>query len=417
MPKVLKKLLFDTSFSSIGNVNSGFAKVKVLVMTHAQVANGTKFTKETINKRINGLDYLPVIGEFKEEDEDFGTHGGKLEITEDDVKYIDTTRPYGVVMANTARWENIKMKNGETTEYLTVEAFLWIERYPELNALYEGKLNNQSMEINVLDGAFDEESWVYIVKDFEFSALCLLGKDIEPAFHEARVEVEFEKDVFTSEYQKMMFALNKYLEKDEQSEVEDLGNTKSKMKDETKKDVDTDETVKTEEETEKQEDKIDDQEDEEVIDTTDETEETEDSDDTLEDVEEDGETDTEETDYQSKYEMLLEEVERLNAKISQLEDFKKNIDNEEKVSLIETYKHRYLLSDKDIEDVVDNIQNYSKHQIEEKLCTIVVKGKRQVEFSAEKTKKSEVSALLGEFTKNDGGSVGVQAILKNRRNQ
>ena len=83
-----KRLNFETSLINYSETNSGFAKVKISIMTHEQVANGTHFKKDVIDNRKKNLNYLPVIGQFKKEDEDFGTHGEKIEITDDDFKII-----------------------------------------------------------------------------------------------------------------------------------------------------------------------------------------------------------------------------------------------------------------------------------------------------------------------------------------
>lgn len=420
MSKVVKKLMFETSLMEYGQVNSGFARVKILIMTHEQIANGTRFSKEVIDRRRSGLNYLPVVGEFKEED--FGTHGGKLEITDDDYKFIDTTRPYGVVMADTARWENVVMKNGDTIEYLVADAYLWIERYPELNVLYDGKLNNQSMEIDILDGEFNEDSWVYDVKDFEYSALCILGKHVEPAFSEARVDVNFNKDCFKDKYREMMFALDKYLENYEQSGVGSLAETKNMEVDEVVEDKFEEESVDvvedekveddvTEEEFQEQDDTIED-----VDKKEDSVEEIEDQDTTNEENDESTDEKIEEIDYKEKYETLMTEFEKLQDDLAELKEYRANIELEEKTSTIETFKHRYSLSDDDIKDVVENIHTYSKEQVEEKLCTIVVKTESTTNYSKDKAKTFK-SAILNNYDNSESGTAGVKAILRRRSRQ
>jgi len=159
------------------NVNEGFAKVRILVNTYDQVANYTKFSKELLSSKMNNLNYLPIVAEFKEENNDFGSHGGKIELSDEGIKWIDTTRPYGVVIENSGRFENTTKPNGESIEYVVCDGYVWIDRYPELNVLFEGEKNNQSMEINILSGHYCEDG-IYEIDDFEYSALCILGKDV-----------------------------------------------------------------------------------------------------------------------------------------------------------------------------------------------------------------------------------------------
>lgn len=399
-----KRLNFETSLIEYSDTNSGFAKVKISIMTHEQVANGTRFKKDVIDKRKKNLNYLPVIGQFKKEDKDFGTHGEKIEITDDEFKIIKETVPYGVVMKDSARWEDIKMKNGETVEYLVADAYLWIKMYPELEVLYEGKLNNQSMEIEVNKGSFNEDDWVYDIEDFEFMALCLLGKNVEPAYREARVDVNFTKECFKADYQEMIGALDKYLSNYEQSEVD-------KVKDETNQveveDVEIEDEV-IEVETEETET------DEEVIET-DEAEEVE-----VEEVIVEEETDVldeeavDETDYKLELEKLQADFNKLNDELNNLREFKSEIELEEKTSIIDTFKHRYSLEDSDIQDVIDNINTYSAKKVEDELCIIAFKKGGNANYTKEK-EKSFKTAVLSNYENNEVGTVGIKAILQRRK--
>ena len=212
-------------------VNEGFAKVKILVDTHEQVANGTKFTKGLLESKMGKLNYLPIIAEFKEENKDFGTHGGKIELSDEGIEWIDTTRPYGVVIENSGRFEDVKKMNGDTISYVVCDGYVWVDRYPELNVLFEGKPNNQSMEIHVLAGHYGEDD-VYHIDDFEYSALCILGKDITPAFDLAKVEANFEAKDFKVQYEEMLSALEKYLTNDTSQKEEEIKETKEEFKEE-----------------------------------------------------------------------------------------------------------------------------------------------------------------------------------------
>jgi hypothetical protein len=66
----IKKYRLNSEVTGYGQVNNGFAKVKILVNTYEQVANGTKFSKELLAEKMSKLNYIPIIGEFKDENED-----------------------------------------------------------------------------------------------------------------------------------------------------------------------------------------------------------------------------------------------------------------------------------------------------------------------------------------------------------
>ncbi|HHX61566.1 MAG TPA: hypothetical protein GX707_12780 [Epulopiscium sp.] len=309
------------------------------------------------------------------------------------------------------------MKNGDTIEYLVADAYLWIERYPELKVLYDGKLNNQSMEINVLDGEFNEDSWVYEIKDFEYSALTILGKNIDPAFNEAKIDVSFNKNCFKDKYQEMVFALDKYLENDDKSEVESLAKTKNieieEVADDTFEeevvDVVEDEKVEddvTEEEFQEQDDTIEDVDEKEEEDCVEEVEDVDTTDDEAKDVEE--------VDYKEKYETLVAEFEKLQDDLAKLQAYKADIELEEKTGIIETFKHRYSLSDDDIKDIVDNIHKYSKEQVQEKLCAIVVETDSIAKYSKDKAKATKNAILSNYDNSGESGTDGVKAILQRR---
>lgn len=305
------------------NVNNSFAKIKIFVDTHEQVANGTKFSKELLSAKMSTLNYLPIVAEFKEENNDFGGHGGKIELSDDGVKWIDTTRPYGVVIEDSGRFESVHKKNGETIEYVVCDGYVWVERYPELNVLFEGKPNNQSMEINILAGHYGDDG-IYYVDDFEYSALCILGKDVIPAFDLARIEGNFETKDFKSQYEEMISALEKYLESNSlTNHVDDL---------EEAEDADSDGIDQKYEETS----------------------------DFIEDnakTEQDGDVDDDDegVDYQALYESQLNDINELKTKYDKLKlEF-------------EEYKNNYSTPNSDVEDLKQQVKNLTEFK-EQKLA-------------------------------------------------
>lgn len=194
------KIKYDATLdvSSIEVLNKEFSIAKVYIMYHGDNRNNSSMSKEVVEEALPSLFNTPVVAEFIEKNNDFGTHGGKIEIKDGEAEYILTTKPYGVVPeSSNPRWEMVEDEDGNEKEYLVADIILWSDRYTELEKTIE-EFSNQSMEISVYDGGINKKG-IYQIDKFEFSALCLLGQDVEPAFEQAKVVSysldEFKKDM------------------------------------------------------------------------------------------------------------------------------------------------------------------------------------------------------------------------------
>ena len=231
-----KTYSFDVKIADFEKVNSQFAKVKVYVLYTGRNRNYSDMSKQVVENALYSLKNIPVIGEWKNENNNFGGHGGKLEISDDGIEWIDTTRPYGVVPSDTEiNWETVKEKDGLTEhEYLTCTAYLWYKRYPELEkVLNDG--SNQSMEVNVLNYHMDEDGYA-VFDEMEFSALCVLGKDsdpqknVEPCFEGSKVtNYSFDKDKFKQDFTDMIKELKYSLQDQSSFEVDNINLNKKEV--------------------------------------------------------------------------------------------------------------------------------------------------------------------------------------------
>lgn len=204
----MDKRYIPTSFSSNFEVNEEFVKCTISVMSDSQIANGTKFTREAINKALPTLNYAPIIGYYK--DNDFSDHGIEYKISNDGFEEIVNTIPFGVCIKDSQRFEKIMKDNGEYEEYLVVDCYLW-GRYSEaINKVKENKCN-QSMEVTVNNGSWQEN--YFEVTDFNYSALCILSENVTPAFNLAKIRTsdKFSKDDFKACYSEMTKALDNFL--------------------------------------------------------------------------------------------------------------------------------------------------------------------------------------------------------------
>ncbi|MEG2546350.1 MAG: hypothetical protein RSA51_07305 [Niameybacter sp.] len=208
---------FDMSIRDFGEVNEGFIRATVNVCTKDQIANGFEFKREAIERSRKLWAYLPIKGEFLEEVGDFGSHGGKIEISDEGMKFIKTTVPMGCVIANTDRFEMVKCQNGEEKEYFCLDVYLWEQEFrEEMNVFKQGENRNQSMEVMLQESAYDYDRKVEMVNAFQPLALCILGKDVAPAFKDSRVKVQFESEAFKAQYDQMLCALDKLMKFEEE---------------------------------------------------------------------------------------------------------------------------------------------------------------------------------------------------------
>jgi hypothetical protein len=203
--------LNSIQISDIKPINPEFSKCKVYIMYTGKNRNYTMFDKEVVENALYTLKGIPIIGNYSETVEDFLGHGGKLEISDEGIKYIEMTKPFGYVPEDaTFSWENIQEADGSTHQYLVADnCILWTGRYPEANKVIETG-TGQSMEININDGMYTDDDYLN-VKAFTFSALCLLGEKFEPCFEGAKaVGYTFNKDDFESEYQEMLEKIKQF---------------------------------------------------------------------------------------------------------------------------------------------------------------------------------------------------------------
>lgn len=185
--------------------------------------NNSDISRDTIQRNLGSIYNIPIVGEYIESVENFGGHGGKIEVTDESVKFVHTTKPYGIVPESAkVYWELVTEDNGDENEYLTVEdAYLWTGRYPEAEMLLNQSFG-QSMEIEIDSNHF--ENGVNVITDFKFSALCILGinKDsdpdgfVEPCFESGSiVAYSLDRDKFRSEFNQMVSELQFSLTKHE----------------------------------------------------------------------------------------------------------------------------------------------------------------------------------------------------------
>ena len=210
-----KILSFNSMVSDYEIVNPEFARVKVYVCYDGKNRNNSYIGKDVLQKMSYTIYGIPMVAEYDEDNNCFKGHGGKLEISDEGIEFIQTTVPYGFVDPKTpVFYEEVVELDGITKHnYLCCYAYLWYKRYPEVESVLrnqENKKIGQSMEINVTSYDIDEDGCC-IIKDGYFSALAMLG--VEPCFESACVTSKFSKES-DSIWEEMILSFKKYSKND-----------------------------------------------------------------------------------------------------------------------------------------------------------------------------------------------------------
>lgn len=205
---------FAAKVVPVGKINSEFTLCKTYICALGKNRNFSHIGKDAAEKAQSSLYNIPVIGHIYKGDDGkmhMGSHDRELAKDDNGNYYFKSLCvPYGVVpQQGGIRYEDIVEPNGDVKTYIVGQCILWTGRYPELEeTIYseDGTMFAQSMEINVDKYEPLEEDKNYTnILEYEYSALCLLGKsdnpeyDVTPCFPSARVDA-YELDDTGSEF-------------------------------------------------------------------------------------------------------------------------------------------------------------------------------------------------------------------------
>lgn len=203
-------LKFESKITKFETLNPLFSKVKIKIAYVGLNRNGSYISKESFEKALPSIFHCPIIGEYSESVEDFRGHGGKIEISDDGIKFVNTTIPYGVIDSDTEiTWEDVEESDGTINSYLCATGYLWTGRFQQLEQLIENS-KSQSMEIEIVSGNYTqfEDRKVYEITDFIFSGFCILGDDVEPCFESSEVvSYSLDKSKFKNQFNQMVAEL------------------------------------------------------------------------------------------------------------------------------------------------------------------------------------------------------------------
>lgn len=440
-----------TVFSLTATDTPSLMKGRVRIFYRGKNRNGSIINESVAEQLVDTLAYIPIKGNYSVEANDFMGHDGPA-----------GERIYGLVPSKADRnfaWEAHKDKDGIIREYACADVFIWT-MYKEASDV----LNKpQSMELypESIEGDWIEENGQYY---FEFSkasflGLQVLGDTVEPcfedaAFYDRRGEIEEEMmsayayysifkelckndskggkmDIFNQilKEQKGERPVEKEVVEEtpiaEDQSAKDSEDNKENdgsaiAGEETLKEIETEEPVSEQKEAEKviandetAESKVEPSVQEEpLIETKTENEGLEESNETdfaaqikennLKIVELQGEIST----YKRNIEEYETTISSLQKELLSLQEFKKTIDTEEKMTILNSYLGR--LSSADIADFKARLDEFTATELEKELAYVFMKNYSN-NFSA------PVNRILvpNEDSAHDKGIVNVLDKYKN----
>ena len=421
-------------------------QIKVCYVGDTPNRNGSIITKNTALDLANTLPGSPIVGYYQQKTEDFEEHNKTIKTATWEI--YDETKPYGFVDLNAKVWFQKFFDDGVEHEYLVTEGYLWTGQYPEAQRIIE-KGNNQSMELddNSLKGFWaTDDNWdtmFFIINEAIISKLCILGEDFEPCFEGAAIAKEFSLDEsFNQKIFKLMQEVKKL--KGEDTPMNDL--VENETLDEVLNPEEEQQEVVTEfAAQEPEEEAVEEQAEAEPAEEEPEVEQPaeEPAEEVEEAVEEEAaeeeEPESEENSQDEVAQFSLNDFQELTEKYSTLEDqfntlqesynslqeqftalseennglkeFKHQVETQKKQTLIDSF---YMLSDKDKEDVVNHIDEYSYEDIEAKLSIICVRNK--LDLSGTKNTIKDTTYNLEHEDEEDSNIPGWIKALRETKN-
>lgn len=212
------KMNTPCEFINITEINPliSHVNIKVCYVGEQPNRNDTIITKETALKMAQTLPGAPIVGFYNDAKQDFESHNKVIEITADEIKFKETTRPYGFVDLNAKVWfQKYFDDNKVEREYLCTEGYIWTGQYEEAQRIID-KGNNQSMHLDekTVKGEWTNDYNFFIINEAIISNLCILGEDVEPCFEGANIanyNLHFD-DEFKNTLYSMMKEIKEYIE-------------------------------------------------------------------------------------------------------------------------------------------------------------------------------------------------------------
>ena len=195
-------MAYSSSISSLCEINSSFDTGVLRIAYTGANRNGSFISKETFERCIDTLYNCPIVCHYDRETDSIGGHDMELVTNEDGgMRLVNMTIPIGVIPESSKYfWSVVEEEDGTEHEYLCADVLIW-KRQEAYKKIKEDGITAHSMELTVKDG--EMEGGLFVIKDFEFTAFCLLGDEHEPCFESSALGL-FSYDEMKKQMAEMM---------------------------------------------------------------------------------------------------------------------------------------------------------------------------------------------------------------------
>ena len=421
------KVTINNGHYSIFDYDDRFKKVKIFVAHTGENLNQSSFSLQALQKMSRTLPYVPIVGYLTKDEYgnvDFKGHESVIEIVDDELRIDYLGVPFGFIPEN----PKIDFEFREGKEWLTVEGYLWnkFEKYIKTIEKANGR-KSQSMEIINVVGYVDDTDVLHI-ENGEFSALCILGDNVQPAMVGSTLEMFTANNSFKDEIKEMIYEFTskgdvqvdkKIKEHELEQEVDKVEETEEVVEGTTEK---VEKPVVDEEVQEKDNEVVEDVEEkgtttDEVVEEESETEhdkefeedkkdETEENDDLVAQELEENEEDIIEDNHlelSAQLKSLQESYSLLEKEVKELREFKLNVEVAKKEALIESYQEE--LTKEELESFKAKMNEFSYEQLDKEIVYTIFNKNREDSTSkvfsrdANNVETESVFGVYGQFFK------------------
>lgn len=208
MDSKIMNLTFASSLTDVVEANESFDMGVLRIAYEGENRNKSFISHDAFVKALDSIKCVPVVAHYSVEDDRIGGHDvGVVKDSKGNLRLINYTEPVGVVTESAQQWfEDVTEDDGTVHTYLFTHVVLW-KRQAAYRKLKEDGITNHSMEISIKSG--HKKDGIFYIDDFEFTAFCLLGNDVQPCFESSALET-FSASTFKEDFAKMMFELKQF---------------------------------------------------------------------------------------------------------------------------------------------------------------------------------------------------------------
>jgi hypothetical protein len=328
--------------------DSNLMKVKITVMHDGINYNGSKFTLQDMKRAEESVKNIPILGYVLRDTDgnldDFDGHNMETRIKDSDKGFeIETyylEKPIGVVPEScNPRYEEIDGLN-----HLIVDGYIWKSYSNGSYKLIENSsFKRVSMEIEVLDGNWNELENVYDITDYRYTGITVLGDMVEPAMGDT---CKIQKYSACADYKDALADIYREIYSLERKE-DNMEEIKDEVIVETQQEPEIEEVVESEETKEEVVEAEEVTQTEEIVEEVETPEETE----VVEEVKEESETldvfaellEEVPGTLKEVADMITEKFSMINEELKTLREFKSKIDLEELKGQVDEISNKYDL--------------------------------------------------------------------------